>query len=177
MLCAPLFTEAEGVWGIRAVRDSGRQDDWRGHRSRWDMGCRRRAAPSRDVHRCVCGFPSRVFCLCYISLLPTAHKTPFFSLLLAYAVWRGPSGRWGCKSSKRVRMEAYPMRSGTRNKLKLTRSEQSVRILRDLESKELRVGIPDVHSCIALVNISVFVCAVFFMLNFLLKSMTATSYM
>lgn len=25
---APLFTEAEGVWGIRAVRDSGRQDDW-----------------------------------------------------------------------------------------------------------------------------------------------------
>lgn len=29
--------------------------------------------------RDVCGFPSRVFCLCYISLLPTAHKTPFLS--------------------------------------------------------------------------------------------------
>lgn len=47
---APLFTEAEGVWGIRAVRDSGRQDDWGGHRSCWDMGSGRRAAPSRDVH-------------------------------------------------------------------------------------------------------------------------------
>lgn len=80
---APLFTEAEGVWGIRAVRDSGRQDDWGGHRSclgygQWKKSSSKQGCTS-PPQRCVCGFPSRVFCLCYISLLPTAHKTPFLS--------------------------------------------------------------------------------------------------
>lgn len=74
---APLFAEAEGVWGIRAVRDSGRQDDWGGRRSRWDMGSGRRAAPSGDVrlrHRDVfvlfqAGFSA--FVIFHYSPLPT----------------------------------------------------------------------------------------------------------
>lgn len=63
------------------------------------------------------------------SLLPTAHT---IFIILAHAVWRGPSGWSGCKSSKRVRTEAYPLRRGTRCKLKLTQSERSIRSLHDL---------------------------------------------
>lgn len=60
-------------------------------------------------------------------------------------------------------MEAYPMRSGTRNKLKLTRSEQSVQILCDLVSTKLRVEIADVHSCIILLSqINLHLCALDF---------------
>lgn len=65
----------------------------------------------------------------FFLLLPTAHKTV---IILAYAVWRGPSGWSGCKSSKRIWTEAYPSRRGRRCKLKLTRSEWSILTLRDL---------------------------------------------
>lgn len=85
---------------------------------------------------CVCGWKTgfTVFVLFHYSPLPAR----FFFIMLVYAVWRGPSGRSGCKSSKRVRMEAYPVRSGIRYKLKLTKSEQSIHTLCDLVFLQLK---------------------------------------
>lgn len=58
------------------------------------------------------------------SSLPTR-----FFIILAYAVWRGPSG---CKSFKRVWMEAHPLRTGTRCIPKLIQSEWSILSFHDL---------------------------------------------
>lgn len=137
MLRAPLFVEAEGVWGIKAVRDSARQDDCgvTGHVGIWRAEKEQLQAvmPNAATELCL-WVEDRVYCLCFISLLPAAHK--IFFIMLVYAVWRGPSGRSGCKSSKRVRMEAYPVRSGTRHKL--TKSERSIHALCDLVFLQLK---------------------------------------
>lgn len=137
MLRAPLFIEAEGVWGIKAVRDSARQDDCgvTGHVGIWRVEKEQLQAVMPDAATELCLWvEDRVYCLCFISLLPAAHK--IFFIMLVYAVWRGPSGRSGCKSSKRVRMEAYPVRSGTR--YELTKSEQSIHALCHLVFLQLK---------------------------------------
>lgn len=87
-LRGPQFTEAEGVWGIRAVRDSGRQDDWGGQRSCWDMGGGRGAAPSRYVHRpaqsSVCGLEAEFSSFVIFSYSPL--PTRLFFIMLVYSV-------------------------------------------------------------------------------------------
>lgn len=124
-----------GDKGCQRLCPSGRL--W-GHRSCWDMESGKRAASSSDArcrHRAVfVGGRQGLLSLFYF-ITPCCPQD-FFYIMLVYAVWRGPSGRSGCKSSKRVRMEAYPVRSGTR--YKLTKSEQSIHALCDLVFLQLK---------------------------------------
>lgn len=129
MLHAPVYMEAE--WGCQRLRPSG----WlQGQRSCEET--EGRAAPCSSSVQCssmaqsaVCGRTDGAYWpsfFCFFASLPAAHKTV---IILTYSVWRGPSGWSGCKSSKRVWMEAYPLRRGRRCKLKMTRSHLSGRFL------------------------------------------------
>lgn len=120
-------------WGDKTVRGSASQDDCRvtGHVGIWIVEGEQLQAVMYSAAAELCLWvDDGVYWLSFsFSLLPTAHK---IFILLAYAVWRGPS-RWsGCKSSKRVWMEAYPLRRCSRCKLKLTQSEWSILSLHDL---------------------------------------------
>lgn len=77
MLRAPLFVEAEGVWGIKAVRDSARQDDCgvTGHVGIWRVEKEQLQAvmPKAETELGFCGWKTEftVFVLFHYSLLPT----------------------------------------------------------------------------------------------------------
>lgn len=115
---APLFTEAEGVWGIRAVRDSGRQDDWRGHRSCWDV----------EEEQLQAGMYVAVFVLfqAEFSAFVIFHHSPLpTSLFLSCCLMQseGAPADGGDVNHPSV----YGWRPTPRNKVKLTGSESLFR--------------------------------------------------
>lgn len=120
-------------WGDKTVRSSACQDDCRvtGHVGIWIVEGEQLQAvmSSAAAELCLWVDDGGLLTVFFFFITPPAHK---IFIILAHAVWRGPSGWSGCKSSKRVRTEAYPLRRGTRCKLKLTQSERSIRSLHDL---------------------------------------------
>lgn len=122
-------SSVRGGWrglGGSAVRGSACQDDCRvtGHVGIWIAEGEQLQATMYSAATELCLWVDELFF--FFSFLLTALK---IFIILAYAVWRGPGG---CKSFKRVWMEAYPLRTGTRCIPKLIQSEWSILSLDDL---------------------------------------------